>query len=289
MEGYVKLSEHVKVAELIAKKNKGKLPRLRDIRQSHPALVNHMDRRPEAFAHIPREFARRPKGHARGEQVTQELQKIAADHGGILPRRIDLLKISPYLGHYLDRHPEARGNIPQTRYSKATAKRIAKQRARLEKIVVKQGGSFVLSREFQDKYPVLIMTIRRYPEAFAEFNRVRPRENYKTLEEHVAEANSLAAAHPEGKLPAVAVLKREHKSLYQSMRSNPEAYSQFEKERLRAQRTEPKDYVAIVKRLIKEHGSLPGYTWMRDNGYVNVMNTMYRVPHLFQGIVGVHN
>jgi hypothetical protein len=275
------LAERIKDAEAIAKNNGGKLPRVKELHKIDHSLALCIARNPEAFDHIPREFDRQRRPRKPRRSVAQELQVIINNNGGVLPRYSDLRESNPYLAGYTRNHPEVVAGIPVARHTKARAKRIVRAVAKLEKIVAKNGGSYVIDKAFQAKHNSLAMTIRRWPDDFAHVNRVHPHGYYKTVEEHVAYAQDLASTHPKGLLPPVAVLKREHNPLYTMMRKRPEEFARFKKARLNF----PAEYyVETAKNLGKKHGKLPGFTWMRNHGYVNVMNTMYRAPHLFEGI-----
>ncbi len=266
----IPIAEHVKLAERLAARNKGKLPRLKLLLKQNPRLYSSLFRRPDLFAHIERE---RPV-----QDWATRAKEVAAKHGGLLPCYSDLLKIDKTLASATMRKPELFQKLPRAARTKSRQKLLDKAVRQLERIAAKHGGKYELTQAFIAKYPAINMQVRHHPEAFKHLKRITRKT--RTPEQWVAYADRLARKNG-GLLPSQLTLRDKYPGLVTAMRRDKDRFKHLISARtlLTLQ-----DHVNHAESYLREHGELPMAGWLERNGNRKLATAMYRYPEAFEAL-----
>jgi hypothetical protein len=271
---YESLTERVAQAENLAAANGGFLPRFSVLADTEAALAAAIARNKAAFAHI----AKEPNHNRTIAEHVKVAEKIAADHDGLLPSYIDLIKIDKRLASVVRDKSEVFAHIPRA-LAKSQQRLRAQRVAEAEVLAAANDGVLELTAEFQRDHNALVIYIRRHPEAFAHIPRKR--RAMRTLAEHVSDAESLAQKN-NGKLPATSVLRKDYPALDEAMRRNREAFAHIDREKKRHNNLN--FYVQIAEEVAAQNGgALPNSKRLRKS-HRALMNTIYRHPNLFSHI-----
>jgi hypothetical protein len=278
MKKNTSLPDHVRTAEALVLEHGG-LPRQRWLEVNHPRLLSAMFRHPEAFAHV-----RNPAWKKTKEQWVQLAETVAAENGGFLPARADLLQTHPRLVMYMDHNRngqrESMAHIPRARYSKAKLARLAVYVKQAEQLAAENGGSLIITAKLQREHNALVCAIRANPDFFAHIPRTRRKTT--SLEEHKALAQELA--RETGFLPSLSTIKRKYSALRGAIRNHPEEFSQLVA-RDRCPYQTVAEHAAVARRLAEGNdGLLQSGAWLNKNGHVNLAQALYRHPAAFAGI-----
>jgi hypothetical protein len=109
-DGFRNKEELVRLAESIAERNAGTLPPVIHIQGSHPKLYSALRKKPDWFSHIPRVRPYTPLG-----EKVDLANRLAKEHGGILPNQGYLRKHYPALLHHMKLNPGPFSDIPRER------------------------------------------------------------------------------------------------------------------------------------------------------------------------------
>ena len=275
---YVSLEERVTQAERIAQENGGLLPRYTRLMHVDPSLAQATLRRPAAFAHIPREanVNRKISDHV------QIAEQIAKANGGLLPSYTDLIVLDRRLAGMLRDRPDAFDHIPRAK-TVCQQKLLAERVAEAERLARENDGALGCTGAFQRQHNALVLHMRRNPEAFAHIPRKQ--RQHIPLAEHIAHAERLAAAQPDGRLPARSTLRRDLPSLSEAIRKHRVAFAHIPQVgKRRIDRDEVGIYVQVAERLAAENGGFLPHAGRLRKLNPNVQSTLYRHPELFQHI-----
>lgn len=119
----------------------------------------------------------------------------------------------------------------------------------------------------------------RYPDLFSHIEQARTK---KTLREHVADAEQLAADNGGVLQNSFWLQNNGYRALYMAMRTKPALFSHLVQERKFKQ---PEEWVPIAEQLAADNGgSLPNYRWLTKEGYNGLPQIMKKYPNLFSHI-----
>lgn len=235
----------------------------------YEALYAAMLKRPELFAHIPRERVRKTV-----EDWVLIAEALAKKHK-VIPTQ-EWLVVNRYAGlcRMLRKWPERFAHIPQESRNGKTAE----EWVVIAKKLVKDYGKLPHPKWLTDNgYAGLPQMMKKRPELFTGIPQESKRG--KTAEEWVAVAKKLAKEHR--KIPVQKwLLDHRYSGLVKAMREQPDLFAHIPRYRTRKA---PEEWVAIAKKLAKKYGKLPNPKWIQDN-YKGLDQAMRSRPELFAGI-----
>ena len=160
------------------------------------------------------------------------------------------------------------------------------------KLVKENNGKLPTAKWLEKNgYKATYAYVLRHPEYFRDLKRQRlipPVEEYVELAEALAEENN-------GKLPTATWLDRNgYNSLYAYMRDHTKHFEHIRREYKISLTDKPvrpirkykrvRDHLKTARRLVKEHGFLPGCQWLMQNGHTDLYACINNHPEAFRNI-----
>lgn len=258
------LEEHVADAEKLAKEHGDSLPGQRWMQlNDRSGLSQVMYKNPEAFAHIPQDW----EGGKRLKEHIADAERLAKENGDVLPKKAEL---DENLVQAIRKHPAKFAHIQQDKHQWKTLDDLVKLAEQLAK--ENNGQLPAPSRMTSPELRSVQAAIYDNPEAFAHIERDRVRDEYKTVEEHVANAGRLAEENG-GEIPNSKWLTSNgHQGLKIAMRNNPEKFAHLAQKKVRFI---AKEYITEAEQLAAENGGkIQNANWLFKNGRAKLARFM---------------
>ena len=267
------IDEWVKIAERLVKKHGGVLPCQAWLQKhGYSGLAQMICKYSERFSHI-----KQKKIFKTVEEHIADAERLEKEHGGILPSQ-KWLRGNGHgdLALSFRSHPKRFAHIKQENLRKTVKEHVIDA----ERLSREHDGVLPNQTWLQKHgYSGLAIVLRKHPKRFAHIEQEKP---YKTIEEHVADAEKLAREHG-GVLPCQAWLQKHGYSGLVSMDySHPERFAHIKQENFRKT---PEDHIADAEKLARDCGGvLPNQKWLMENGYSRLANAIYKHPERFAHI-----
>jgi len=265
------VDEHVKIAEELAKNNKGILhPQSWLQNNGYGGLSSMMSKYPDKFSHIKQEKLTRTI-----KENVRLAEDLAKKNNGILYSK-KWLRENGYDGLYvcIAKYPNKFSHIEQEKLIKTIDQyvKIAEDLAKKNNGILPGGGWLV-----KHKYSGIFKYLKKYPEKFSHI-----KQNYKggnTIEKNIKIAEDLAKNN-NGLLPNCTWLsKNRYLCVYKSLLKYPEKFAHIKQEKLFKTVDEQ---IRIAEKLAKRNKEiLPNTYWLIKNGYKALAQSMYKHPEKF--------
>jgi hypothetical protein len=231
---------------------------------------------PQLFAHIPQPV----KTKHTPEEWVVIAERLASEHGGVLPDRQELRRTGyGNLPNTMRLHPDLFAHIPQrVRATRGPEEWVAVA----EQLAAEYGDTLPGPQELRKHgHACLVKAMNQNPQLFAHIRQQR--RVMRTPQQWAAVAEKLAEEHG-GTLPRAGQLQRcGYKSLSRAMYLHPELFSHIKQQR--PVQREPREWVPVAERLAEGHGgTLPNPKQLRESGYNSLVHALHRCPQLFAHI-----
>ena len=273
--------EWAAIAEELAAEHGGSLPSAYWLlRHGHQGLAAAIRRFPEHFTDLRQEKADPPKNWV------SIAEQLASSHGGVLPnpkwlvqnrygRLLHSIRENPHLFRHIQ---QARLRQPQQRYS------LEGHITKAKELALKHGGTLPHCHWlYKNGYGGLYQAIKDHPEAFRHITQEKRSGQNADDGQILANWRVVAEklAKEQGCLPGYQWLVNHGcRGLYLASREAPRTVQTTLSANERTCRSVD-DWLRIAERLVAEHGRLPRYGWLIQNGYRGLCQALARQPNLF--------
>jgi hypothetical protein len=170
-------------------------------------------------------------------------------------------------------------HVPQTRLTKTLSEHVTDA----EFLASEHDGSIPnVWWLLKNGYSGLVFSMRANPEAFSHIGKTILIDHFKTIKEHVLDAEQLAESNG-GSVPNAAwLIQNKRHGLLKCVRKHPEAFRHIS---FSSSIKRLDEHVADAETLAREHGGvLPGSGWLNKNRYQGITASIRRNPEAFKHI-----
>jgi len=242
-------------------------------------LIGAMRRHPDLFIHIEKDS----KDGKTPQEWVLIAEKMSEDNGGILQSN-GWLQNNGYAGlaNAIREHPELFKSVKREFKG-------GKTRGEWVRIAgeIAKGNNGKLPTNawlIENGYGKMVSVRYKWPELF---NHIGQERKVKTLKEWVATAERLAKKN-DGIIPCDGWLRKNgYVGLHSCMYKHPDFFKHLKQDFNGGKK--PDEWVKEAEKLASlNEGILPSGTWLRNNGFTGLRNTIYKWPELFQNIKQDH-
>ena len=268
------VDEHVKIAEELAKNNKGILhPQSWLQNNGYGGLSSMMSKYPDKFSHIKQEKLTRTI-----KENVRLAEDLAKKNNGILPGGGWLVK-HKYSGifKYLKKYPEKFSHIKQNYKGGNTIEKNIK----IAEDLAKNNNGLLPNCTWlsKNRYLCVYKSLLKYPEKFA---HIKQEKLFKTVDEQIRIAEKLAKRNKEILPNTYWLIKNGYKALAQSMYKHPEKFAHVKQKKIKKT---VKEHIKKYKELIKNNNGVHySVYWLQNNGYYGLAGCIKKHPEKFKNI-----